>query len=628
MRYPSAIILLLCIMSLNMSCVNETESLNVQPGNIPITFTGILEKTATKVNATSFETGDEIGLYAMLTPETVDGERYIDNLRLTCNDGDRFIPEKTVFYPDGGAALDFVCYHPYQEVGAEDGYASLKVSVQNDQSTKEGLSKSDFLLAKKQGVISSEETVELNFEHKFAKLQIALVPGEGEAVEDLLADNPEVIVSGVCTQADYNLTDGSISDLKGVSDVVPNGIWNSTGEKLTGKELIIVPQKLGTEGQCIVLDWNGRMYTCSMPELTMEAGTQCEIVVTVTQSGNSTLTGMAGTITDWTVAEGGTTDNTADNLAIHTAVFSFKTSDVYRVYHEGNPVVDVCREYLKSETLTSRAIVAYPVVSDTELPDLTKGTVLKLLDTDKAICGGTLRWDVEGNSFTYEEGDMAIVDKMYVKSDGTTDLMSAEGAVNCDIIAFVIRDMREKNTQVYPVVKIGTQYWMKEDLRATCYRNGKPLEQKVNLGEGSGYFKPDGMEYYYYNGEGVLADELSPRGWSIPTEKDWEQLKNYVGNDASLLKMGEWALSTGEMGDVQPATNLTGFSVCPYGTWLNGKHNNHGNLNGYWSMANEGHAIAEKIIFFTGGSNEFYMSSSLVNGQDYYKALSIRCIKK
>lgn len=44
MRYPSAIILLLCIMSLNMSCVNETESLNVQPGNIPITFTGILEK--------------------------------------------------------------------------------------------------------------------------------------------------------------------------------------------------------------------------------------------------------------------------------------------------------------------------------------------------------------------------------------------------------------------------------------------------------------------------------------------------------------------------------------------------------------------------------------------------------
>ena len=34
------------------------------------------------------------------------------------------------------------------------------------------------------------------------------------------------------------------------------------------------------------------------------------------------------------------------------------------------------------------------------------------------------------------------------------------------------------------------------------------------------------------------------------------------------------------------------------------------------------------MIFFTGGSNNFYLSDPIVNGKDYYKAASIRCILK
>ena len=94
------------------------------------------------------------------------------------------------------------------------------------------------------------------------------------------------------------------------------------------------------------------------------------------------------------------------------------------------------------------------------------------------------------------------------------------------------------------------------------------------------------------------------------------------------MKAGEWGLAVGEMGEVQSGNNLTGFSVYANGTWLDGKHNNDGNLNGYWSMENGGDGIAEKIIFFTGGSSGFYMSDAMMKGKDYYKALSIRCIKK
>lgn len=600
----------------------------VQPGNIPIAFTSILNGGYTKVTATSFEEGDVVALYATLASESFEGQRYIDNLCLTCSDGTHFMPERTVFYPEGDATLDFVCYHPYQEEGVGTGRNVLSVGVQTDQRTKENLSKSDFLLAKKQNVASSEEAVELAFQHKFARLQITLVPGEDEVAADILKDNPQPVVAGVYTQADYNLTDESLSNLKEVADIHPYGVWSNNGGKLTGKEVIVLPQQLGGTGQSILLEWNGRIYTCGMPVLDVKAGMQCEISIEVSQNKSQVLTGIAGTVTDWTDMEGGVTDNKADNMVIHTATLSFGTSDVYRVYHEDKPVMDICREYLKSEALSSRAIVAYPLTDGTELPDLTKGTVLELLDTEEPIAGGTIRWNVTDNVFAYEKGNKKVVDKFYVKADGMPDLVSSEGAIDCDVVALTISDMRDGREQIYPIVKVGTQYWMKEDLRATSYRDGTPLEQKEDLGLGAGYFNPDGLEYYFYNGEAVLAGELSPEGWTIPTEKDWEKLKNYVDNDAGLLKTGEWFLSTGETGEVQPANDLTGFSVHPNGTWLNGAHNNYRKLNGFWSMEAGGKGIAAKIVFFTGGSGEFYPSDPLVKEETYYKALSVRCVKK
>ncbi len=609
------------------ACSGENNVINEKSDLIPITFSGTL-LSQTKVNATSFETGDVVGLYATLSPGTLKDKRYIDNLKLTFGSGSNFIPAKTVFYPEGDAALDFVCYHPYQENGVEEGNDMLSVSVQVDQRTEENLSQSDFLLAKRNSVESSMEAVDLNFAHKFSKLKIVLVPGEGEDLEEILANDPQVVLTGTYTQADYHLADESVGGLKAVADILPYGSWSIDGERLIGKEAIILPQELTAEGQSILLEWNGRIHTYSMPTVSMEAGMQCEIVVTVTQSGNETLTGIAGTITDWTETEGGATDNMADNVAIHTAALSFGVSEVYRVYCEGRPVADICREYLKSDALTSRAIVAYPLVAETEVPDLTNGIVLQLLDTEDALCGGVLRWDVEANSFTYEPSDKPAVERFYVKADGTLDLVSAEGAVACNIVALTIRDVREKVMQTYPVVKVGTQYWMKEDLRATTYRDGTPLALLEDLGVGAGYFKPADYDYFFYNGEAVLAGELSPEGWTLPTEQDWDTLKGYVGDDAALLKAGEWGLAVGEMGEVQSGNNLTGFSVYANGTWLDGKHNNDGNLNGYWSMENGGDGIAEKIIFFTGGSSGFYMSDAMMRGKDYYKALSIRCIKK
>ena len=113
---------------------------------------------------------------------------------------------------------------------------------------------------------------------------------------------------------------------------------------------------------------------------------------------------------------------------------------------------------------------------------------------------------------------------------------------------------------------------MKENLRAKSYRDGSALSMQTEQGEGiSGYYKPDGEEVYFYNGEAILANTLAPRGWRIPTTEDWETLRDYVNNDASLIRAGDWEAPDIE-DPVLPCSNLTGFDGYPVGMWHRGEY--------------------------------------------------------
>lgn len=85
----------------------------------------------------------------MISGTAISGNRYIDNLKLECGENNQFIPEETVFYPEGDATLDFISYYPYQKEGIAANNSSLNVAVQTNQSPNDNFSKSDFLIAKK-----------------------------------------------------------------------------------------------------------------------------------------------------------------------------------------------------------------------------------------------------------------------------------------------------------------------------------------------------------------------------------------------------------------------------------------------------------------------------------------------
>ena len=166
------------------SCVNEIRDNEIREGNIPINFSIEISKSSssTRVENNAFEAGDQVGLFGILTGSSIEKNRYIDNLKLMCNDKTTLLAEREVFYPEGNATLDFISYYPYTEESIAEGSTVLPVAVQADQRDN---SLSDFMVAIKKNVGSSNEPVELTFKHKFSRLRIEMLPQGKETAEDM-----------------------------------------------------------------------------------------------------------------------------------------------------------------------------------------------------------------------------------------------------------------------------------------------------------------------------------------------------------------------------------------------------------------------------------------------------------
>ena len=629
LRGLSVTALFCCVALGNTACVNQIaddaeEELEV--GTVPIAFSVRIQKTTTRVSSTTFEKGDKVGLLAMTASNSIRKKRYIDNLQLEYTGNSTLVPKKAVFYPEGDATLDIVCYYPYQSGGVPEGASTIPVSVKTDQSDAANRSHSDFLVAKAAGITSKAGTVALEFEHKLSKLTISLIPDTDSSAEDLKKADPRITATGLKTSAVYNLEDGTFTNLEGDRDIVASGEWRVEDGNLTGKEILIIPQVIDGSKQSFVMEWGDRIYNCVIPKTEMGSSTQCEVKISAMQTNSNTLTGIVGTIKEWKNMECLETDNMDEYTTVHISALSFSKSNVYRVYHEGMPVAEVCKEYLKSEALTSRAIVAYPVGED-EKTDLEHGIVLQFIDREDVLCGGNLRWNPDDYEFTYTEGNSLGVDKFYIDEAYRISLDKPEKAFTLNVLCYTLQDVRDGIGNEYPIVKVGRQYWMGQDLRATSYRNEEPLTKRIDLGTGSAYFKPDKKEVYYYNGEAVIAGEMAPDGWRIPTEGDWDVLESYLDNDASLLKVGEWKDFKGNASQ-QPVSNLTYMDITPVGMWFNKMQANEYRLVGYWSWDKKNNTLSAQAVFFNGEENGFVPNSSIVSKHTYYKGLCIRCVKE
>lgn len=121
----------------------------------------------------------------------------------------------------------------------------------------------------------------------------------------------------------------------------------------------------------------------------------------------------------------------------------------------------------------------------------------------------------------------------------------------------------------YKTVKIGTQTWMSENLRAKHYSYGKsiyPYDTAYNNTANEDTIKNYGRLYSYF---AVMdTSNVCPNGWHVPSPPDWDSLLTYVGGPywkrdsiitgLRLMDKNFWSVPNN-------ANNASGFSGRPGG---------------------------------------------------------------
>ncbi len=612
------------------ACVNrisEEEGEIINNGDIPLKFIAdIHEIVNTRVANNNFEEGDEVGLFALAGNTTMQEERYADNLHFVRSSNGEFVSDESVYYPDDGVTLNLISYYPYQEKGVPMGESTMQVSVATSQNKPEYYSHSDFLVASKEDVLASKEAVPLTYNHQFFRLKITLVPGEGENVEDMLSAKPTLSVSGFYTKAIYDFQKNTFSAYSEEKEITPAGEWEIKGGRLVGKELILIPQEATVGYQYIALEAGGKPYTSLLPaSLQLKSGKQRELEITFVADEDILMSKVSGEIGDWDGTEVDQSESVTLHKYVDVSKLTFEKSNIYKILNSGKQVAEICKEYLVTPELSSQAIVAYPMKEDGSV-DLSQGIVAQLLGKSGKVHGGSVSWNVEDNSLTYTVGNLAARNNVYVLADGKISLSVAVADNVLSVLALedVARDVRGGMIHNYPLVKIGTQYWMRDNLETALYVNGDELPKLDAVTENAVGYLQSGAEHHFYTASVALSANFLPAHWNIPNKGDWDLLNTYLKGDASLLKSGTWLpLKTGET--AQPANNLSGFNAAPIGMWVEPNQNIFaGKHLAYWTLDDTNTAIADDIFYLKSDENTIGKSAPGVEK----KAFAIRCIRK
>jgi uncharacterized protein (TIGR02145 family) len=199
------------------------------------------------------------------------------------------------------------------------------------------------------------------------------------------------------------------------------------------------------------------------------------------------------------------------------------------------------------------------------------------------------------------KGIFATIDMAYTTGDRLklTAISGNYSTVRIDIpvsdktINFVFISCTDGDNNNYPVVEIGTQKWMAENLKTTKYRNGELIGTTIPatldiLGESTPKYQwaYDGNEsnvatygrlYTWY----VLDDarNVCPTGWHSPLDSEWTTLTDFLSNNGygyegsgtdiakSIASASGWTTfdTPGALGNDQKSNNAIGFTALPGG---------------------------------------------------------------
>lgn len=539
----------LCSTMFITSCVNSISENGPNAGSIPISLSTSIQS---RVTNSQFEQQDTIGVYLLSGDERISTNRYLDNEPFSFKDANP-ISKEALYYPYNAEKCSFFSYFPFKKGAVLLGSNSMIVSVASNQQTDKGFNNSDFMVANAQNITPSKKTVQLTHQHKFSLINLILEPNAGTTAEELLTQQPEVTFVDLYTRGAYNIEEDKLSDLSIVQDITPHGEWKVQDNTLIGKSAIVIPQTVSDNASFIKLKLNSRELIFNMgTELILGADKENTLTIPCSDTKADNLT---VSIKEW----GKGTDSKMlmqyYNDGIALACLPFNQSKVCNVYDSNDQLIgQICKEYLLSDNIDAQAIVAYSATSSGI--DKTNGKVLKLIGKTTAEHGGSVVWDKENNTLSYTAGQESVKAVVYVDNNNNFIFSKPESKKSARVVPYMLTDKRGNETKSYPIVKIGTQYWMAENLAATKDSEGKEyLKQETLAKDENKACYLSNKTAIFYNFAFTEPTFINVAGWELPDKAAWLKLMTYIKDDARKLRSSDWNYKT------EYATDLTGFNA-------------------------------------------------------------------
>lgn len=247
---------------------------------IPVNISLTLD---TKALDTSYEVGDQIGMYMVYGGTMKSSGNYVDNKKYTLKDG-TWKGDDYAYWKDDTTPADFCCYHPYS---APSDALAYEFKVKEDQSDLYAYKASDFLWGKTVGVAPTKNTVAIATSHIMSSMTVTLVPGAGFTKEEFAAAKKSVTIGNVKTLSSVNLSTGGVT---------PKGDDSSVKAYKDGDiyKAVIVPQSVAANADMLIVTVDGVTYT-SREEFTFKPKTRHQFTVTVDKKAAS----LDITVEDW-----------------------------------------------------------------------------------------------------------------------------------------------------------------------------------------------------------------------------------------------------------------------------------------------------------------------------------------
>ncbi|MBE0653750.1 MAG: fibrobacter succinogenes major paralogous domain-containing protein [Bacteroidales bacterium] len=186
---------------------------------------------------------------------------------------------------------------------------------------------------------------------------------------------------------------------------------------------------------------------------------------------------------------------------------------------------------------------------------------------------------------------------------------------------------------VYQTVTIGSQVWLKENLKTTRYRNGDPIPNVTDDAQwlslsGGAYCNYDNISSnsatygLLYNWDAVIDPRnICPAGWHIPSDTEWKTLiDNLGGEEVAGGKLKE----KGTAHWISPNTDAIdqyGFKALPAGYRLGGTFQQPGYYATWWSRTEKNLADAWIITLINSKSKAYIEGAYKIDGH------SVRCVR-